>query len=122
MTAKNESSIIVPGTIKPPAMATITPVNKVLGDQPPAWNLRDHPELDGMQFIITKFKVSKGDQGDYLIMDGYRLPAGIDEPRPEDRLIVITGSSNVLERVLPTVDQLPVMGKFRKSGRAWFFD
>ncbi len=117
--------IIIP-IRKPPVASTVSPVKKVAGENPPSMNLRDHPELNGKHIVITKAQFSQGDYGPFVILEAWPVPEKktIADLKPEDCLIMITGSGNILERMAVATEKqaFPVEGDLRKSGRAWFLD
>lgn len=132
MSAKDGKEMVrvLPGIIKPPTMGEVTRLDQAVGQQPIAWNLKDHEkEMDGTEFVLVKVQQKTGPFGDdeqtgvFVVLDGFLVTPG-QELKPEDRRIIITGSGNVVERSLAAFQSgaLPVQGKFRKSGRAWFFD
>lgn len=119
-----ENGLIIPAPIKPPAVETITPLQNVAGKQPPAWNLKDHNELDGRRVVVVKASYSQGDYGGFVILHSYFWPDDKKAPGEDDAITLITGSQNVIERMAFATSQsaFPVVGRLRKSGRAWFLD
>lgn len=113
---------IVPAVILPPKAETITKISDVAGRNPPSFNLRDHPELDGLNIIIISARIAEGETRDYVVMRAF-LYAG-DTPTPENLCVMITGAENIVEKLTIVIEQnaFPTSGKLRKSGRAWFID
>lgn len=116
-----------------PKNSTVTPIETVAGKNPPASNLRDHPELNGMDVVImaNRFQDSTlgGKKGTYAIMACFVSAPGV-EPKEEDFRILMTGSENVQGRLADAElaagdgSPYPLRGRLRLSpgGRAWFLD
>jgi hypothetical protein len=119
--------------MKIPKREEITPLDKVAGKNPPAINLRDHPELAGKELVImdAKFLPSTlgGKLDTYLLMACFVTAPGQD-PKEEDFVIIMTGSENVQGRVADAEmaagegSPYPLRATLRCSqgGRAWFLD
>jgi hypothetical protein len=124
-----------PEMLAVPSSRDVTDVDRVVGRNIVAMNLRDHAELSGMDFIACTYKFKEGvsDTGMktvYLLIGGFLLPHDRKEPRQDDLALIMTGAENVIARIVAAdqAGQLSVenkkfiRGTFRKSGRAWFFD
>lgn len=110
-----------------PDPKTVTSINKVAGKNPLAINLRDHPEFSGKEFLCVAARFSDGDIGgkktNFIIAAGFVYTQG-QKPTAENAVILITGSSNVYNRLAEAASKntLPVVGTLRLGGRAWFLD
>ena len=119
--------------MKPPKRKDVTSIDSVAGKNPPAVNLKDHPEFSGREIIImeAKFKASTlgGDNKSYVLLACY-MPAPGKEATDQDFVIIITGSENVQARIADAEisagegSPYPITGTLRtsKGGRAWFLD
>lgn len=106
---------------------TVSRINDVAGKNPLAFNLRDHPEFSGMDIYVmdATFKQGTldGNQTTYVLAT-VRICAPGADPNEVEPGIMMTGSSNVFDRIVAAMqaNALPVVGTLRKSGRAWFID
>jgi hypothetical protein len=112
---------------KLPDMKNLKSVREVAGKNPPAVNLRDHPEFNGLNCIMGDGKINPGEEGDYYIGVCFIFPDSVtlDEENKDDyAFTLMTGSSNILDRYITAKESgsLPMIGTFRKAGRAWFLD
>ncbi len=131
MSTKNidpKTGEIVPARFLPPAKETITRVARVAGRNIEKINLRDHPELSGMNILISEARVNAEGSAEYgnrpfVVMAAWVFPQN-REPEPDDVRMVVTGADNIFFRMLEVIEQkaFPVSGVLRKSGRAWFID
>lgn len=131
-TEKNTApSIYIPRKgITLPKKDQINSAAKVAGKNPPLKNLKDHPEMDGMNVIIGDVTLCQGDQSNYVMCPAFVFPDSVDpwklkEEELQDYACTIsTGSANFMDRVLIAADQkaFPLAGKLRRGGRAWFLD
>lgn len=120
-------------TMAPPKRAEVTPIEAIAGKNPPAINLRDHPELSGMEVTImdSRFQESTlgGKKGSYVIAACYVTAPGV-QAEAKDFMILMTGSENVQGRIAEAImaaeggSPYPISGTLRCSagGRAWFLD
>lgn len=112
---------------QPPDPRTVSDVNKVVGKNPPAINLRDHPEFAGMEITVMDVRFTGGDIGGkkttYMVAACFITAPG-RKATQEDFRVVITGADNVMQRIAAAYAQgaLPIKGTLRKAGRAWFLD
>ena len=113
---------IVPMSVQPPDMATVSSINTVAGKNQRGMNLRDHAELDGLNILIVGARLAEGEQSTYVVMRCY-VYAG-DKPQADNLAVIVTGSENIVERLAVCIESnaFPVLGKLRKGGRAWFID
>lgn len=118
---------------KPPKAGAVTPIDQVAGKNPPAVNLKDHPEFSGMELTIMDAKWKKSTLGGHL--DTYLLLACFittpgTQPKESDYVILMTGAENVQARIADAEmaagegSPYPLKGILRasKGGRAWFLD
>lgn len=109
-----------------PNMGTISKIGAVAGKNPPGMNLKDHPEFADQNFLCVSAKFAPGeDGGEYVIATGFIFPDEVETPTVEDHAVtLITGSENICSRIsiAQAENALPVAGKLRRSGRAWFWD
>lgn len=105
-----------------PSPDQITPMATVAGRNPRGMNLKDHPELDGLNLIMTAARFVEGENNTYVVMQGWAFVG--ESPTDDERCVIVTGSENIVERmaVVVAANAFPVSGKLRKSGRAWFID
>lgn len=106
-----------------PDPAQVNTARAVAGRNPPAKNLRDHKEFAGQMCMILGARIANGDTGEYVLATALIYPEG-EQPTEEHAIILMTGSSNILDRVVTAMqtDALPMVGKLRNEGRAWFLD
>lgn len=122
-----QTKAVVPARFMPPAMSSVTPVQKVSGQNTAKVNLRDNPELNGMTIIVTDARLNAEGSAEYaqpyLVAKCFIFPPS-REATPEDARVLVTGSGNVYERLLDCKmnNAFPISGTLRKSGRAWFLD
>lgn len=87
---------------KPPDPKTVSDINTVAGKNPRAVNLRDHPELDGMELYVGDVKFGSGDIGGkhttYCVMAGFVCAPG-KKPTEADAVMIITGADNIYSRI-----------------------
>lgn len=113
--------------LRPPDPKSVKKIGDVAGANPPAINLRDHPELHGMELQVVDVHFTSGDTGGkkttYMVAAAYIVRPGA-KATPDDFRIVLTGADNVMGRVMEAFSNnaLPVSGILRKAGRAWFLD
>lgn len=118
----------------PPKPGTVTLLSKVAGENPPALNLRDNRDrFAGKDITImeVKWKDSNidGKKGSFVLIAGFVTLPDV-EPKPDDFVIVMTGSENIQARLADAEMQAgegspyPLKARFRCSqgGRAWFLD
>jgi hypothetical protein len=123
-------SITVSATRFPPMIEEVTPIQNIAGKQIPAWNLKEHPELDGARIVVTKVKPNDGassEFGPFVVCEVWVIPTGknLKDCNPESDLkMIITGADNVYERTVLALsnEALPFSATLRKSGRSWFLD
>lgn len=107
--------------------AAVSNINDVAGRNPAAFNLRDHPEFSGMEMYVqdATFKqgVIDGNTTTYVLAT-VRICAPGADPNSVEPGIIMTGSSNIFDRIVAAMqaNALPIKGLLRKSGRAWFLD
>lgn len=108
-------------------MKRVSNINAVAGKNPMAVNLRDHPEFAGMDLYVQDVTFHEG-TGDgkktlFLVASG-RICAPGGDPNKVEPMVLITGASNVFDRIAYASAQgaFPIKGTLRKSGRAWFLD
>lgn len=135
--ASPEKTVISPdGTIVPFVkhaelekidMKHVNNINQVAGKNPLSVNLRDHPEFSGMDLYVQEVTFHEG-TGDgkktlFLVATG-RICAPGGDPNKVEPVVLITGASNVFDRVAvaAAAGAFPIKGTLRKSGRAWFLD
>jgi hypothetical protein len=102
----------------------------VSGVNPPKFNLKDHPEVDGRRVMILGGTQTEGEFGIFLIAPALIYPVDVDifgideESRAAYAVTLITGSENVMERAMDAISsgQVPLVGTLRNEGRAWFLD
>ncbi len=110
-----------------PDMSTVTEISAVAGANPEMVNLRDHPELAGMRFLIQRARFTNGmidgRTTDFVILEGFIFPPG-QQPTEDNRVLVSTGADNIYQRVAAAfaADALPIIGTLRYAGRARFLD
>lgn len=131
MSAKNvnpKTGEIIPARFMPPSKEAVTKVARVAGKNIEKLNLRDHPELSGMNIVVSEARVNAEGSAEYgnrpfVVMVAWVYPQG-REPEPDDIRMVVTGADNIYFRMLEVIEQkaFPVSGVLRKSGRAWFID
>lgn len=113
------------GPLAVPDMQTVNTVQQVAGKNPLGVNLKDHPEFDGQKFMCVRARITSSAEGNqFIIATGFVFPEGV-KPTVEDHAVtLITGAGNVFERVVIAMEQnaFPIVGKFRRGGRAWFLD
>lgn len=126
--ANPKTGEIIPARFLPPAKEAITKIARVAGKNIEKLNLRDHPELNGHNIIISEARVNAEGSAEYgnrpfVVMVAWVFQQG-REPEPDDVRMVVTGSDNIYFRVLDAINAkaLPISGVLRKSGRAWFID
>lgn len=127
--SRTNEQIVVhePSALKPPDPKTVSDINAVAGSNPPAVNLRDHPEFNGKEFTVVDVRFTSGETGGkkttYMVAAGYLCNKG-EKPSEKNFVVLLTGSSNVLTRVMQAFSQnaLPVKGTLRLGGKAWFLD
>lgn len=114
--------------VKVPDTRTITPIEKVAGENTPHFNLRDRPEFNGQKIVVVDavFNVEGSPEfgaKPYCTMKCFVYPPS-REPQPSDFRTVTTGADNVYSRILDAKNAkaFPTLGTLRKSGRAWFID
>lgn len=113
-----------------PDKKTVNTVKDVAGKNPVLKNLRDHPEFDGQNIIITSVRQAVGDMGAYVLCTSIVYPDSVDpyklsaEELEDYGCIISTGSENFVDRVLTAVssDSLPMIGRLRRASRAWLLD
>lgn len=111
-----------------PDMSTVTAIEDVAGKNPEMINLRDHPELAGMKFLVMRARFTNGmidgRQTDFVILEGFIYPPGQAAPTEDNRVLVSTGADNIYQRVAQAFahNALPVLGTLRYAGRARFLD
>lgn len=108
-------------------MAEVSDINKVAGKNPVAFNLRDHPEFSGMDCYVTGAELHSGTLDGNMttyVVAGVRICGPGGDPNKVEPGIMMTGSSNVFDRIVAAMEAnaFPVKGTLRKSGRAWFLD
>jgi hypothetical protein len=108
----------------PPALATVSPLKAVAGENPSAVNLKDHPDLSGKSLVIVGCQFKEGDMGEYVLIACYVVDGPDVQPTEKDFTLVMTGSENVLNRLAIANQEhaFPVVGTLRQVGRAWFLD
>jgi len=106
-----------------PDPSQVNTARAVAGRNPPAKNLRDHKEFNGQMCIVLGARIANGDTGEYVLATALVYPEG-EKPTEDHAIILMTGSSNILDRVVTALqtDALPMIGKLRNEGRAWFLD
>jgi len=123
--------ILVMSNVQPlaiPDMATVTPISDVVGKNPPMMNFRDHPEFNGMKFLVMRVQLHtgmiEGRETSYAIMEGFIYPAGQAQPTEDNRVLISTGSDNIYQRVCNAFasNALPIVGTLRYAGQARFLD
>lgn len=119
---------IVPARLLPPPLKTITSIARVSGKNIQKLNLRDHPELSGMNIIVTEARFNPEGSAEYgnrpyVVMLAFVFQQG-REATPDDARMIVTGADNLYWRMQDAVaaKALPISGVLRKSGRAWFID
>lgn len=113
-----------------PDPKTIKTTREVAGKNPVLKNLKDHPEMDGQNVIVTSVRPAVGDMGQYILCGAFVYPDSVDihkltpDQVQDYACILSTSSENFMDRVLTAVssDSLPMIGKLRRGGRAWFLD
>lgn len=111
-----------------PTPKDVKPVSEVAGRNPTAYNLKDHPELKGKDFIcmeiVWQTGTIDGKETDYLLAYGYILGHDEKMPSPDGLSVIITGSENIKARlsIAQKNNGLPCRGQLRNEGRAWFYD
>lgn len=126
--ADKQTGEIIPARFKPPSRASVTKVEQVSGKNLPKVNLKDNADASGKILIATKAVLNTEGSPEYgarpfVIITGFLFPPS-REAQPEDACVVVTGASNVYERMADALNAkaFPVQGVLRKSGRAWFLD
>lgn len=115
------------GALTPPDPKALTPIAKAAGANPPAINLRDHPEFHGMEMQVVDVQFRSGEIGGrkttFMLAACYVVKPGAKATQ-DDYRVVLTGADNVMARVMEAVatNALPIKGTLRKAGRAWFLD
>lgn len=110
-----------------PTKEAVTPIGRIVGDNPTAINLRDHKELSGKKIVVVSAHFNDGSNTEYdkpfVAMKAFICEPDAD-PTPDDYRIVITGADNVFERLaaVSAENGFPISGLLRNSGRAWFID
>lgn len=101
-------------------------LSQVAGDNLTVINLRDHEEMDGQTVaLVSRGQMKNGDYGDYILFPVILLEGSDDDGyKPVGNALIMTGSSNVIERVRASGSSMenPVIATFRMGGRAWFLD
>jgi hypothetical protein len=104
-------------------------ISEVSGDNVHAVSLRDHPEFQGMDLIVTSDVhwgegMIDGNKTAFVKAGCFLIPHGAKEVKKEDAVLLITGSENIYDRIADAqqAGELPVRGTLRKAGRAWFLD
>ncbi len=108
-----------------PDMKTVNTVQQVAGKNPPGVNLKDHPEYDGLNFIVIRARIATGSEGNsFIIATGFIHPANVTPTIEDHAVTLITGAGNVFERIVYAMEQnaFPIAGTLRRGGRAWFLD
>jgi hypothetical protein len=107
----------------------IKKVEEICGNNIHAVSLRDHPEFNGMDLIVTPAiewgeGMVDGNKTAFVKAGCFLIKPGAKEARPEDAILLITGSENVYDRIAEAQQAggLPMRGSLRKAGRAWFLD
>jgi hypothetical protein len=100
-------------------------IGDVAGPNPKGYNLRDHPELDGSDFVAVEVRFREGEyEGKtYVITNGFLIRPGVSD-KDAEKATLITGADNVVNRLSEAVanDGLPCRGTLRSGGQAWFLD
>lgn len=103
----------------PPSLKNARRVKDVAGELPQYINLKDHPELSGVEIaIVSVSDPVPGDLGDYVKIACYPLKDG----EPGKPIVIVTGAENVLNRALAiqgeASPETPVIGTLREVGNA----
>ena len=111
-------------------LKTVKNVAEICGDNIHAVSLRDHPEFNGLDLVVTPAVewgegIIDGNKTAFVKAGCFLVQHGAKEVRPADAILLITGSENIYDRIasasqLP--DGLPMRGTLRRAGRAWFLD
>ena len=113
--------------VTPPSEKSISPIDQVVGKNPPVQSLRYHPEWAGMQITVTDVTFGDGMIGDkkteYMMAACFITAPGA-KATPENFVLLRTGADNVYQRVSAAWAQgaLPIRGTLRLAGRKWLLD
>ena len=105
-------------------------IAEICGDNIHAVSLRDHPEFNGMDLVVTPAVewgggMIDGNKTAFVKAGCFLLNPGAKEARKENAILLITGSENIYDRIAAASQVeggLPMRGTLRKAGRAWFLD
>lgn len=119
-------------TVQPPDINKIPVLDSVVGKNVIPINLRNNPELAGREIVVTRYVPKEGmaeKDGTmvpttYLMIEAWILEDGKIVNDEAHRRVLMTGSENVVNRILAadSIDGLPVRGRLRRENRAWFLD
>lgn len=117
---------VMPWQLPPVAPKDATPVKKYAGELPPAWNLKDHPDLDGKDIVIVHVAHNpSGEFGPFVVMQAWVYDPILPEAAPFFA-ILITGAEMIVSRVMTCAEAIngghPVSGRLRAAGRSWQLD
>lgn len=102
----------------------VTSISSFHADQPPNWNLKEHPDLDGAEIVIMSVEWVSGTQfGDFIKMYSYVYPNTGVEGFP---VVLRTFSEFIIDAIMPAIETIspetPVKGTLRLSGRSWLLE
>lgn len=136
----NEKSITVNGRnpydlIKDIQNVEIATTEEVSGKNPPKFNLKEHPEVNGYTLLVLggEFRESEkydNKNGFYFIGAALVYPSNVDiksltiDERKSYAVTLMTGADNVVTRLYDAykLGRFPVAGTLRAEGDAWFLD
>jgi len=109
-----------------PQWQDVKPLKEVVGERPPLFNLKEHPEFDGKALTIVRVKeVEGGELGPYVIMACWIAQSAKFDDNPQP-CVIRTGSEQVMSRVIPAMATInagqPLTTVLHAAGRAWLID